>query len=70
MSSLLVALQEPQWYARVDTYEFSETEYFSEVEGDLFELEMEITRMLTSYMLGMLPLSKERFLSVSFINTM
>lgn len=38
-SSLLVALPVEEWHTRDDTYECTEAEYISEIEGDLFHLE-------------------------------
>lgn len=65
MSSLLVALQEPQWYARVETYECSEAEYVAEVEKDLFQLEMDMTKTMFGQVLHTLPLTEGKAHDVS-----
>ena len=69
LSSLLVAMPVEQWHKRDDTYECTEAEYISEVEGDLFHLEGVLINMVVQRLLEtQTSLSKDKILQVHTIH--
>ena len=68
LSSLLVAMLVEQWHKRDDTYECTEAEYISEVEGDLFHLEGVLINMVVQRLLEtQTSLSRDKILQVHII---
>ena len=60
-----MALPVEQWHKRDDTYECSEAEYISEVEGDLFHLEGVLINVVVQRLLEtQTSLSKDKILQV------
>ena len=60
-----MALPVEQWHKRDDTYECTEAEYISEVEGDLFRLEGALINVVVQRLLEtQTSLSKDKVLQV------